>query len=98
MKRPNFDRTIIAWSVASLGLALILFWLSQGTAYSQLAAGLLTSAVVLAVALLVFETLWWGVRALWDRWQVQDPPIGTRAGSGKDVRHKSEPPPRSRGR
>jgi hypothetical protein len=52
-----------AWA-ALIAFALIAFWISAGTAYHQLAIGVLAAAVTLLVVMLVFEALWWiGVAA-----------------------------------
>jgi hypothetical protein len=45
-------------SAAAIGAALILFWISRGTAYHQLAIGILASLVSLLVAMSLFEMLW----------------------------------------
>jgi hypothetical protein len=54
----------IGWWTALIAGALILYWVSQGTTYHQLAIGILASAATLAAAMLLFEALWWSASAL----------------------------------
>lgn len=94
MKWLKFDPSIVAWSVASVGLASITFWLSRGTEYYQLAVGILASAVVLSLALLLFETLWWIVGKLLDVEVVEESGHPPKASSNKNIIQEPKPPPR----
>lgn len=51
-----------AW-VAVISAALIMFWISRGTEYHQLAIGLLASSVSLFAAMSLFEFVWLAIAA-----------------------------------
>ena len=65
-RRLGFDPQTI-WSCAALiATVLIMFWMTRGTQYHQLALGMLLSSITLLVALSLFEALWWVLEAVFD--------------------------------
>jgi hypothetical protein len=57
MKLHEYRSAIASFAVLD-GSALIFLWVSWGTQFHQLAIGLITSAIVLTLALAVFELCW----------------------------------------
>jgi hypothetical protein len=58
-------QTIWSWA-ALIAAALIIFWVTRGAQYHQLALRILFSSIALIVALLLFEALWRLLEAVFD--------------------------------
>lgn len=58
-------QTIWSWA-ALIAAALIIFWVTRGAQYHQLALGILLSSMTLLVALFLFEVLWRLLEAIFD--------------------------------
>ena len=54
----NNSGTILSWACLIIA-SLIAFWLTDGTQYHQLAAGILMSSLTLFILIALFESLWW---------------------------------------
>jgi hypothetical protein len=57
-------RGALAMWAATIAVALILFFVTEGSSYHQLVMGLLASAIALCVALSLFEAAWQAVTAM----------------------------------
>jgi hypothetical protein len=65
-RRLGLDpQTIWSWA-ALIAVALILFRVTRGAQYHQLAVGILLSSITLFVALSLFEALWRLLEAIFD--------------------------------
>jgi hypothetical protein len=54
----------LAMWAATIVVALILFFVTEGSSYHQLVMGLLASAIALCIALSLFEAAWQAVTAM----------------------------------
>jgi hypothetical protein len=57
LKLHEYHSAIATFAMLN-GVALIFLWISRGTRFHQLAIGIITAAIVLTLALAVFELCW----------------------------------------